>query len=499
MNSNSRIKFSRYYGISKKLLDNEGFFDICLISDLSLFIDPFHLFYSEKKEYQNLHNEVIKYLIFLKQISEEYRGKELPRRIIESYYKFPEVKQNWFGFTFFGNEGRGLGRKFANALNNNFIEFFRDFGSGKKSHHLEKLTLIADRVGKDSISDFVTNLIHGFLADKTQIFAKKNINQKFLKEFTIKRAEFDYQYQVWKPKKYLLPTLDGDYVLLTPKDLLTKSETWINKGDFISGFSEIPNATSDEVLREQLSRYLHSKLEEYAKSRINKDGKLEHYQTHETRSQAVLDTVKEFPESIDVYIKLKEERGDEAEKISKELVQETEQVFENQFTNFIQAIKTNGATPTSYEEALARAQYFKECIELHDLYKNLYIGDKPVDEDWIQRMFWFVWFGANSDLNRHPDNGLGEPDFSASIGKKDKALIEFKLAKSSSLEKNISKQLEKYKQVNRTKKGIWVIIYFNEKECDKINRILKKLNLQNEENYILVDARKDNKKPASKL
>lgn len=495
-----RIKFSKYFKVKKEALDNEGFFNISLIADLPLFIDPFHLFYSQNKDYQKLHKEIIDYLSFLKKISADYRAVKIPDSLLNTYYKFPEVKQNWFGFSYIGNDGRGLGKKFANALNTNFNELFNDFGSGKKSYHLEKLTLIADRVGKDSISDFTTNLIHGFLAQKTEDFAKKHIVASKLGAFTIKRAEFDHVNQVWKPKKFTLPKFNGDYVLLTPKDLLTKNDTWINKSDFIKDFEEIPTAMTNEVLREQLSRYFNQKLKEYEKTKLNKKTKKTvGYQTQETRTKAVIETVRQFPQSIDVYIKIKEDKGDQAKVLSEGYVSETEIFFENQFSNFAQLVDTSKPKPTSYQESYDRALYFKECVELHDNYKNLYDGDKPANEDWIQRMFWFVLYGSESDVNREPSNGLGEPDFVASQGRKDKTIVEFKLASSSSLEKNILNQVKKYKEVNNAKQGIWVIVFFTYEEHQKVLNILEKNKLSNDKNYVLVDARKDNKISASKI
>ena len=500
MTNDPRIKFSKYFNIKKEDLDKDGFFNISLISDLPLFIDPFHLFYNKNKEYQKLHKDIIGYLAFLRKISNEYKGIKIPNKIISAYYKFPEVKQNWFGFSYIGNEGRGLGPKFAKALNSNFGELFNDFGSGKKSYHLEKLTLIADRVGKDSISDFTTNLIHGFLAQKTEDFTKKYIDKSKTGNFTIKRAEFDYTNQVWKPKVFTLPKYNGDYVLLTPKNLLTKNDTWINKTDFIKDFEEIPLAMDNGSLREQLSRYFNQKLKEHEKTKINKKTKKpEGYQTQETKGKAVIETVREFPQSMDIYIKLKEDRGDQAKILSEGYVSETEIFFENQYSNFAQNVDTTKQKPSSYKEAQERALYFKECVELHDNYKNLYDGDKPANEDWIQRMFWLVWCGSESDLNREPSNGLGVPDFVASQGRKDKTIIEFKLASSSSLEKNILNQLEKYKEVNKTNNGIWVIVFFTYEEHEKVLSILKRNKLEDSKNYILVDARKDNKITASKI
>ena len=500
MKKDPRIKFNRYFKVKKSDLDNEGYFNISLISDLPLFIDPFHLFYSDKSEYKKLHKDIINYLAFLREVSQEYTNTKIPNNILSAYYKFPEVKQNWFGFSFVGNKGRGLGPKFAKALNSNFSELFSDFGVEKKSYHLEKLTLIADRVGKDSISDFTTNLIHGFLASQTEKFTKKYIDKNKTGSFTIKRAEFDYKNQAWKPKVFTLPKYNGDYVLLTPKDLLTKNDTWINKSDFIKDFEEIPQSLPNGSLREQLSRYLNQKLRDHQKTKLNKKtNKLVGYQTQKTKTKAVIETVRAFPQTIDVYIKIKENKGDQAKILSDDYVSETELFFENQFTKFAEKVDTKDGKPNSYKESIERALYFKECVELHDNYKNLYDGDNPANEDWIQRMFWFVWYGSESDINREPSNGLGEPDFTASQGRKDKTIIEFKLAKSSSLEKNIINQLEKYKEVNKTDNGIWVIVFFTFEEHEKVIKILKKHGLDKNENYILVDARKDNKISASKI
>lgn len=495
-----KLKFNQYFSVKKKNLDKAGLFNISLVADLPLFIDPFHLFYSKKRKYQELHNLIIRYLVFLKDNSLSHSGQKLPARIINSYYKFPEVHQNWFGFSFIGNRGHGLGRKFANALNSNFVELFNDFGSGKKTQHLEKLTLITDRVGKDTISDFTTNLILNFLAAQTEKFAKEHIEKGKTREFTIKRAEFDFNTHVWKPKKYTLPAFNGEYVLLTPKDLLTKNNIWINRDDLVKDFSEIPDAIPNDALRQQLSAYFSQKLKEYEKTRINKRTKKpEGYHTQETKKKAILDTIRKFRQVIDVYIKLKEQKGDKAEKISQELVLATEAFHENQFTKFAESVDANLSVPTSYDEALARAKYFKECIELHGNYLNLYVGDEPVNEDWIQRMFWFVWHGSRSDVNREPKNGLGMPDFTASQGREDKTLVEFKLAKSKGLEDNILNQLKKYKEVNNTEKGIWVIVFFTLKEHKKVQKILKNHNRENDPNFILVDARKDNKVTASKI
>lgn len=493
---NPRVSFTEYFGVSKTALKKADFFNISLISDLPLFIDPFHLFYSDKPEYKKLHDEIIKYLVFLRQHSIEKNGSALTTGELNAYYRFPEVKQNWLGYAVIGNEGHGLGLKFATELNNNFYKLFRTSPPG----HLEKLTLVAEGVGKDSISDFSTNLIHAYLAEVTQAFALKHIDKSKIGRFTIKKAEFDYTTKSWKPKTFSLPKLDNDYVVLTPRDLLTKEDTWINRTDLIDDFAEIPPAVSNQELRLQLINYFNQKLKEHREEKMSKKtGKVSLKVTAKSRKLAARDTIREFPITLDVYIGLKEARGDQAEKISQGYVTETEVFKDEQYDTFVNSIDLNLHKPQTLEEARNRANYFKHCIEEKDLYKNLYKEDgiTPASEDWIQRLFWFVWYGTPSAVNREPKNGLGEPDYVASRGAKDQSLIEFKLASSKTLEKNLLNQLEAYKKPNNTKQGIWVILVFTDDEYQKVQLLMQKHDLKVED-YIIVDARKNNKIAPSK-
>jgi hypothetical protein len=48
--------------------------------------------------------------------------------LLNAWFRFPEVKQNWLGFSLIGNKGLGLGRKFAIALGANLQSVFADFG-----------------------------------------------------------------------------------------------------------------------------------------------------------------------------------------------------------------------------------------------------------------------------------------------------------------------------------------------------------------------------------
>src|SRR5690606_21585493 len=85
-----RLYFSDYFQVSPDTLSSYGAFNVSLVNDLPLFIDPFLLFNSEKEEYQSLHAEIIKYLRFLREQSATGR---LNDALIRRWYSFPEVKQ----------------------------------------------------------------------------------------------------------------------------------------------------------------------------------------------------------------------------------------------------------------------------------------------------------------------------------------------------------------------------------------------------------------------
>ncbi len=316
--------FSEFFEIPEETLEDYGAFNISLLSDLPLFIDPFLLFTSKKPEYVKLHKQIIKYLVFLRDKAVE---DKLNDGLIDAWYKFPEVKQNWFGYSKTTNKGSGLGIKFANALTLN-LQAFHKFGhKGISRNHFEKLCLFNSGVGKDNISDFTTNLIKDFLLHYTQDFARKHLDKKFRAIHRVKNVRFDYEMtETWIPDSFELPTYDGEYIILTPVDMLTKDETWINRPDFIKNFRLVIDSVPDATLRAQFTNYLENKLVELAG---------EEKLTGKQQTEAVNDTILQFPELIEYYVKGKEESGAEAESISSSKVFESKQLYIKHFKQLV--------------------------------------------------------------------------------------------------------------------------------------------------------------------
>jgi hypothetical protein len=115
----------------------------------------------------------------------------------------------------------------------------------------------------------------------------------------------------------------------------------------------------------------------------------------------------------------------------------------------------------------------------------------------VQLFFGLIWCNTDFDVNREPNNGRGPVDFKVSYGSGDKSLIEFKLAKSSSLRRNLERQVEVYERANDTRNSLKVIICYTAEDQVKLTRVLAELKLKGEQAIISIDARSDNKPSAS--
>jgi hypothetical protein len=477
--------FSDIFNIDEKILEDHGAFNVSLIVDLPLFVDPFLVF----KKYPALHDDIIKYLRFLysKSISAQSDLGQL-----EAWYYFREIKQNWFGFCAAGNSGSGLAHEFAISLNRNLGLLLSDFDRRgiTQSVHLEKLCLIKEGVGKDRISDFTTNLIKKHLAEYTQVFAEKYLKSDQKRKIVVDKVHFNYTTERWEPDAFILPYFNKDYVLLTPKDMLTKDDSWINKTEFHDKFLDIPNSIPDGQLRAEINNYLASVIP-------NKPQQKDY-------AKAINLASERYPILIDYYIKSKEDTSEEALKRSIDKVFVSQQVYVEQFGQFVLFLSTNSLFYSikgdTADEALERIHFLKDIVENKGGWKWFWYKGIPIrrEED-IHILYRLTWRNSPSDVSREVNDGRGPADFKISRGSQDKAIVEFKLASNPQIKRNLEHQTEIYKKASDAKTGYKVIFYFSYEEYVKITGILDELNLRNDATVVLVDARADNKPSASKV
>lgn len=422
------ILFSDIFEIDESVIEGYGAFNISLLGDLPLFIDPFLIFNSEKPEYQKLHNDIITYLVFLRDKS--VMGIADPG-LLSAWYKFSEVKQTWLGFSESGNSGSGLGNKFAQELNSNLYRIFSPNAEQiTVSKHIEKVCLIRGGVGKDNISDFTTHLIKEFLLSYTEKFAKSYVKTDKHKCFNVPKVCFNYETEVWEPKKFDLPFWgqgkDEDYIILVPQDLLTRDDTWINRADLISSYDKIVPSVNDEQMRAQINNYFFKKLPS--------DPKISAKESAKKKREAISDTVDMFPDIIDYYIKFKEETGDEAVLLSEKKVQYAQSLFLDKFTQLVALVADS--TPfytydlTTIEDALNRVECLKDAIENKDGHQFLYSDkDTPVSaENELKVAYRFLWF-----------NSINNPQGLA-VDKSDMIAVNFKLATNKKIRSYLTKK-----------------------------------------------------------
>ena len=486
-----KIFFSDYYGISSYVVEEYGAVNISLINDFPLFIDPFLLFNNDDPILRNIHDEMISYLKFIQMKSESLKNPS--NGMLKSWFVFSEVKQTWLGLSRNGNSGRGLGCDFARNLYDGLSTVLNSFGKEllTKSSHMEKLCLISPRVGRDKISDFTTNFALEYLLKYTEQFARRFLDPLQCRYFTVPRVCFDYVYQKWIPKRFYLPEYNNDFVLLTPKSILTRDDTFINRSDMLEHLSTIAPSVDDETLRFELDNYLSSMLcvgdKDESKNNKNKAAEL---------------LIKNHPEIIDYYLKYKEDHAQDATSVSLEQVNEVKLLLNDQVKNLVGLLQRNTSfydlNSDAYDESLDRLNFLKHVIEDQDGYRLFYVDGKPIKKESIlQILFRLVWYGTTFDVNREVNNGRGPVDYKISSGKYNSSLVEFKLATNSKLKQNLMNQVEIYKQAADTNYSIKAIIYFTESEYKKVTQILTDIGMIGSRDVVLIDARIDNKPSAS--
>lgn len=268
-----------------------------------------------------------------------------------------------------------------------------------------------------------------------------------------------------------------------------------NRGDLLASFDQIPTAIPDTRLRAAVSNYFELALR-------RRTGPTKRA-TQKDRTASAVATIREFPQLIDYYIKLKEMHGEDAVDLSAEKVLQTEIQFSKRLREILQPLlaETNfyqiaGGT---YAEAHTRLAYLKHVIEDNGGWRIFYDNDgAPFKrENDLQILYRLVWFGTPVDISREANDGRGPVDFKASRGRH-KTLVEMKLASNTKLEANLKKQVEVYQVSADAERGIKAIIFFTAGERMKVERILKKLGLEGNRDIILIDARSDNKPSASR-
>ena len=496
--------FTEKFQVSSEILKSYGAVDISLICDVPLFVDPMLIFNSDNERYTELHNNIIHYFYFL--YTKATQG--LTPKEIDAWFNFSEVPNNWLGYSLCGNKGLALGKKYANFLYDN-IAFAIDTHSISKSTHIEKVMLLYEGSGKDKISDLTVNLIKGFLCEYTETFALKHIKKEFLEKFPVDKAYFNYDTESFISKEFTLPYIYNEdnkkeYVLLTPYDILREDEPAINKKDFLNSYDRIRTVIENVSLRAYVNNYIGFAVRRYEENQRKNKRPIKEKSIEKVEKQAFEEVVKEHPELYDYYIKLRETDTDEIRlQCLDELNTQLNKLFvasKNMIALFESKNYQRNEMLTAREGAKQRIKFFKHIIEDCDGYKNLYVkGVQIAQENDLQRLFRFVWYGTTYKVDAESNNGRGQTDFIISKGQANQNIVEFKLASNSRLA-HVFTQVKIYEAANCADGSLIVIFYFSEEEQVYAEQVIKDAGYEEmiDDAIFLIDCRNDNKISASK-
>lgn len=450
--------FSEYFWIESNKNDNSDFFDCTINFDLPFFIDPFLLFCSSNKEYKKIHNDyIIKYLLHIaeKTIWKIWTSEK------NEYFYFKEVNEVHLWYSWKWNFGKWLGNSFAEIL----IENIRKVILNNENNHLEKLCIITEWVWRDRISDFSANLLKLFLVKYTANIAKKIPDRNKVKKIIVPRLYFDYDIDVWCSGEYELPIYEWKYIILVPKNILTTTDTYLNKGDFYD--KVIDHSLYNKISNEE-ARF---KLNALFSKEIKKDQKI----------NAIKTLILEYPELVTEYIKYKEENLDDFFKESEISLLNVTNTFSpgkiRQFETILNSYSQKSSY-NSWKEANNLIDFFKQKIENEGVWKEFWLWNEVrIKEKNIQNLFKLTWRWSPFYVAPEVDRWSWPVDFIVTKWSSDITLIEFKLA---SNQKALAlKQVEQYKKSNQTNKALVVIFCFNSDEVQKISKKIKEKNLEN--------------------
>lgn len=491
--------FSDYFKVDKRVLEEYGAIDISLICDTPLFIDPILIYSNSDEKIKNSYVEIVKYLLFLNSISQ----KGLNEKSIKYYFTFKERRQNWLGLSKNGNRGLALGVDFANELASN-IENICDTKNLSNSIHIEKMFLLNRGVGKDKISDMVTNILFYFFIKYTEEFALKHIGKEFCSNISIPHAKFNYETKIFEDVEAYLPYyLDEkgrkEFVILTPASILRKEEQQINYEKMKSSFENVKNSISNDDLRFQINTIIENTLNELYNRKRQSSSTVTTREINKAKAVGIEKALIKFPELYDYFIKLEEDNAYNVFEIATAEVNDVKsKLIGNKLVDVdVFDWATSYEFNTAKEESFYRINYLKNQIENCGLWKNLYInGERISQESELQRLFHLVWARTKYMFSSEANDGAGPVDFKVSFGKINSCLIEFKLASNSRL-KNVFKQVDEYKKASGVNEAIVVIFCFDDKEKEKA-RVVSQDGQKLGVDVIIIDCDYSNKESASR-
>lgn len=443
--------FSKIYNISLK--GDEDWFDPRLDRDTPLFIDPFFVFKSDLSYFKDSRDKFMRFFHTAFGLATEVKIIRSAYNKLKNTLKFPEVPEICLGFSEEDISGSGAGGNFATAFADALVSLVEE--NVYELEHFEVIEIFTPGIAHDGISDTTANIIKRELISYTQdICAKLDIP---MVDCVIDNAEFDFKFERWETKRFSLPRnplYEDRAVILVPKEFLVSAPV---------------------ISREGFTNYIKSNKAQELRTNLN-------YEIEKNFTKSVIvDIAKKRRTWIDEYVDFVKNTDISPYDIEidpKNVYRNKKRGHEFAISNPLQLSASN------YDEFLAVIKMIIEKFKLYVEYQGGYtlLWDRiPKElsttgkEEWksrnetsVQTLFTGIVLSYcqanNVDLSKEADIGRGGIDFKFSTGYTNRALVEFKLARSTKLKQGALKQLPAYLKCEQVNYGYYAVIVYEKKE-----------------------------------
>jgi len=195
-----------------------------LQEDISLYIDPFLFWKSDRKEYQEVHLQLLGFFEDLR--SDVLSGRRM--KAMQSLLECKETRELGLGYALGSKRGSAIGPTLATDILDVYEEVPQIQEGGLS--HIEILGLVVPKLAEDRISDLSAAVLKSFFVHFTRDRAR-NLNIP-TQRFQISSV-YDHDRHMWRPLAADLPynPIDGSPLLFAPLNLL-RHLPWINYDDY---------------------------------------------------------------------------------------------------------------------------------------------------------------------------------------------------------------------------------------------------------------------------
>ena len=244
-------------------IEADDWFDPVCSVDTRLFVDP-RLAFSDPSPFWSESRLLVEQ--FLDLAIQRSGGKEIRRILACRWLQFPEPREFGLGLTVAGTRGSGIGAITAEGLAEALISASDVVSSNE--FRLEALSILADGIGPDRLSDLVLNLLKSKFIAYTKEVAKRH--SLATRGFTIANASFSRN--GWLTEIHRLPAMpSGETAILLVPARFLRADYGTDENGFFSW--AMVNIADHSDARDFMNRIIRETLRATARESLTVEGR----------------------------------------------------------------------------------------------------------------------------------------------------------------------------------------------------------------------------------